>query len=112
MDIFAAFMFSGMVLRSIEREFGSASMAHKKIVGINIRASFVGLSLLALIYTGMGFVAGRHSEILKGVSSEQMLSTLTIHILGDYAGVMGCLAVSLACLTTAISLSCVFAEFM
>jgi LIVCS family branched-chain amino acid:cation transporter len=35
-----------------------------------------------------------------------------LKVLGPYAGPIACVAVALACLTTAIALACIFAEFV
>ena len=41
-----------------------------------------------------------------------MIATISTHVLGAYGGIVVCLAVAFACLTTSIALSTVFAEFV
>ena len=60
----------------------------------------------------MAVIAAIHGEVLVGVPSERMLMELAIAVLGPYAGYVICISVSLACLTTAISLALVFSEFL
>jgi LIVCS family branched-chain amino acid:cation transporter len=50
--------------------------------------------------------------VLENVAHDQQLGTIANHILGPYAGIVANVAVSLACLTTAITLSVVFADFV
>jgi LIVCS family branched-chain amino acid:cation transporter len=64
------------------------------------------------VYVGFSYVAAFNSEVLSGVASDELISAIAIHVLGPYAGVIVCVAVALACLTTAIALSSVFAEFI
>ncbi|MCB9228689.1 MAG: branched-chain amino acid transport system II carrier protein [Deltaproteobacteria bacterium] len=112
MDLFASFMFSSVVLSGIRKSSPSITSKPAELSKVYLKASFTGMGLLAAIYTGMCYVAGRHSNGLQGVSADQLLSHLTMKILGPYAGIVVCLAVSLACLTTAISLAQVFTEFV
>ena len=43
---------------------------------------------------------------------DQLISSIANHLLGTYAAAVACVAVALACLTTAIALTAVFAEFI
>src|SRR5204863_642410 len=43
---------------------------------------------------------------------EELLSAITLKIAGPYAGLLVCLTITFACLTTAIALITAFAEFM
>lgn len=112
MDIFAAFMFSSVVLNSIKSMYPQVGMDQNKLLGVCFRAGIIGMAILAAIYMGMCFVAAYHGQGLEHVPKEQILATLAIRILGSSAGIVVCAAVSLACLTTAISLSLVFSEFV
>ncbi|MBC61649.1 MAG: branched-chain amino acid transporter [Zetaproteobacteria bacterium] len=110
MDIFGSFMFSGVILSSIKSKFTLKS--EKDFISISFLAGIIGMGALALVYMGICFVSSRYVDILSGVPTERLLSVLTLHLLGPYAGIIVCIAVSLACLTTAISLALVFSEFV
>lgn len=112
MDIFAAFMFSGVVLSNMKEQYPHIEKDPKKMLRICFFSGSIGMIFLALIYWGMCFVAAYHGAEFYGVPKEELLARLTISILGSKAGVVVCLAVALACLTTAISLAMVFAEFL
>jgi LIVCS family branched-chain amino acid:cation transporter len=111
MDIFAGFMFASVLLVSMKNSFPKES-SDKKLLFLSIQSGVVGIGCLAAVYWGMSYVASLHASCLDGVSADKLLSALTINILGQYAGVLVCVAVCFACLTTAISLSLVFSEFM
>lgn len=76
------------------------------------QASIIGAALLSLIYVGFSFVSAFNSEQLAAISKDQVLGQIALVVLGPYAGIVACVAVALACLTTAIALACVFAEFL
>lgn len=112
MDLFAAFMFCNIVLAGIKKSSPEIIKQPKQLMLCYLKSSTIGMGLLALIYAGMCLVASYHAKTLAGVGHDKILSTLTLKLLGPYAGIIVCLAVSLACLTTAISLVVVFTEFL
>jgi LIVCS family branched-chain amino acid:cation transporter len=77
-----------------------------------LKASCIGAFLLGFIYVGFSYVAAFNSQSLMGISKDQVLATLSQQILGPNAGIIASIAVALACLTTAIALAVVFAEFL
>ena len=79
---------------------------------MTLKASCIGASLLAIVYVGISFVAAGHSEYLGKYPTEEMLGQLSMKMLGPYAGIIAVLAVAMACLTTAIALAAVFAEYI
>lgn len=113
MDLLGAFFFSSVVLASLKKNILLTNKDNtKRLLGITLRASAIGAVLLALVYIGFSYVASYHSEALSNVSSDELISIIAVHVLGSHAAIVACVAVSLACLTTAIALSAVFAEFV
>lgn len=113
MDIFASIFFAVVVIPAFKQIFGNNLEKHKQgVMRLAIKSSLVGVFLLGFIYTSMSFIASFHAADLVNIPSEQFLGTIANHILGHYAGLVANVAVSLACLTTAISLAVVFAEFL
>lgn len=113
LDLFAALFFSATILAMIKKISGSKeSQDNKKMAVIAFKSSIVGASLLGLVYLGMSFVTARYSSLLSSVPDEQLFISIARHILGDTGGIIVCLAVILACLTTAIALTAISAEFI
>jgi LIVCS family branched-chain amino acid:cation transporter len=79
---------------------------------VSFKASGIGIGLLAAIYVGFSYVAAHYSASLALVPPDELIATVAVQVLGEYAGIVVCSAVSLACLTTAIALSSVFADFI
>ncbi len=114
MDLLGAFFFSSVVLECLRKEYPLTNerSSHKRLLILMLKASCIGAFLLAIIYVGFSYVAALHSENLVSIGKEELLSTLAKQILGPYAGIIACVTVALACLTTAIALTTVFAEFI
>ncbi|MBP9841810.1 MAG: branched-chain amino acid transport system II carrier protein [Simkaniaceae bacterium] len=106
MDLLAAFFFSSLVCTRLKRE------KSKSLVAPVLKASCIGGGLLSLIYIGFSYVAARHSVELSDVPMEQLLGTLGHIVLGPYAGFFVCMSISLTCLTTALALTVICAEFI
>ncbi len=113
LDLFAAFFFSSVVLVSLKRrggDLGGAGHIRGRAIFM-LKASGIGAALLAFVYTGFSFVASYYARTVGVVPDDELLGVLSSHILGGSAGFIGNAAVALACLTTAITLAAVFADF-
>ncbi len=114
MDLLATFFFSSIVLKSlesVERQQGHTKN-FRNVIFLTLKASLIGMGLLAFIYIGFSYVAAFHGANLTGLGRGDLLGAVALQILGSSAGIIAILAVSLACLTTAIALAAVFAEFL
>lgn len=106
MDLLAAFFFSSTILSILKkRQIPSG----KKTA---LKASLIGAFLLAVIYAGFSYLAARHAGNLAQVSKDELLSVIALNLAGTKAGLIACLAVGLACLTTAIALISAFSDFV
>lgn len=113
MDLLAAFFFSSVVIFCLKKSLASEEKANYKLLTtLTLKASCIGASLLGIVYIGFSYVSALHSTSLAEIPPNELLPSLAILILGPYAAIIACIAVSLACLTTAIALSAVFAEYV
>lgn len=112
MDLLGAFFFSSVVIMGLKNAVGSESSTPKKLIFTALKASGIAAFLLSLIYIGFSSVASYHSAALENATADQLISQISLHLLGPYAALVACIAVALACLTTAIALVAVFAEFV
>ncbi|MCI5052804.1 MAG: branched-chain amino acid transport system II carrier protein [Simkaniaceae bacterium] len=101
MDLLAALFFSSNVLKAIK--------GHKNAKATTIWASLIGGLLLCATYVGFCKVASLHPSI---PGSGDFLGALAMKIAGPYGGILVCITVTLACLTTAIALVSSFAHFI
>ena len=113
MDLMGAFFFSSMVILCLKKELLPVNRQDvRHLIKMTLKASCIGALLLGVTYIGFGYTAAYHSESLANVPQDKMLGLLALNILGSYGGIVAIVAVSLACLTTAIALAAVFAEFI
>lgn len=114
MDLLGAFFFSSIVLACLEKG-GNAKGEHKnykRLIFLALKASCIGAFLLSLTYVGFSYIAAFNSENLVNVGTDELAGRISLLVLGPYAGLVAGIAVALACLTTAIALASVFAEFI
>jgi LIVCS family branched-chain amino acid:cation transporter len=113
MDLLATYFFSHIVLLCLKNEVDpSIANDKKKLLSMSLKSSLIAVFLLGTIYAGFSYVAAYHSNSLIGIDSDKLLGVLAVNILGPSAAIIACGAVALACLTTAIALVSVFAEFL
>ncbi len=110
MDLLAAFFFSSIILSSLRDTI--VKYPQENLIKIALKSCLIGALLLALTYIGFSYIASYHSKNLSINSTDQLLGAITMKIMGPSAGIWICLTIALACLTTAIALSNVFAEFI
>lgn len=112
MDLLGAFFFSSVVIACLKPEQMSEEGKHRRILKLMGQASIIGAVLLSLIYIGFSYVSAFNADSLIGTDKDKILGQASLLILGPTAGILSSIAVALACLTTAIALACVFAEFL
>ncbi len=108
MDLLASFFFSSLVCSRVK----SGHTSKKTFLLSMLQASGIGALLLALIYVGFSFVAAKNAAALAHVSPEELLGHIGTLVLGNFAGMVVCLAVALTCLTTVIALTSISASFI
>ena len=108
MDLLAAFFFSSLVYNKLKEQQGN----RKSVLVPVFKASLIGAGLLSVIYIGFSYVAAHHSMALDGTTADQLLGRIGQIVLGQHAGLVVCMSIALTCLTTAIALTVVCAEFL
>lgn len=109
-DIFAALFFSSAIIPSFRQVLGDSD-CKKKLMALAVKSSLLGMLLLFAVYVGLSFVAANLRGGLVLVPQDKLLGVISTMTMGSTAGLFANLVVSLACLTTAISLAVVSAEF-
>lgn len=113
MDLLGALFFSSVVIANLTKGISPNSENRtKQLMKAALQAVAIGAGLLALVYVGFSYVASFHGAVLQGVRADELISVIASHVIGPQAAIIACAVVSLACLTTAIALAVVFAEFV
>lgn len=111
MDLFAAFFFSALIFKQIQNSLPS-NATDQHIMRIAIIPSILSSILLGLVYLGFVFLGSHYWPILGGVDAELMLPTIVTHVMGTYATMVIAALMMLSCLTTAVALNSIYAQYL
>lgn len=110
MDLLAAFFFSTFVLQHLEKKTINCSSNEKW--SLFIRSAGIGAGLLSAVYIALVYLGKTYATDLAQVPPEEMLGIVAQKAMGSFSAPIVCLAVVLACLTTAVVLASLFADFL
>lgn len=105
MDLVASFFFSGFVIKHLKVN----QQSHLKVF---FQASLLGAGLLYCVYAALVLLGWLYAPVLVNTSPQEMFGRIALESLGSMAAPFVCMAVIFACLTTAIALTSLFAEFL
>lgn len=111
MDLFAAFFFSSLIFNQIKENLPNTE-DHRAIIAAALKPSIVGALMLATVYLGFVFLGAHYGELIKDVTPELMLSTISTYALGSNAALLITVAVVFSCLTTAVALNNIYAQYL
>jgi LIVCS family branched-chain amino acid:cation transporter len=115
MDLIAAFLFATVVLPHFQKEVDADPSADKKkaLSKKMFFSSAIAAALLLFTYIGLCFISSYHGEAAGLASpSEDLLGAIAIKLLGPIGGFISAIAIVTACLTTAITLALIFADYL
>lgn len=112
-DLIAITFLSSLILSRLRQGLHPEQQHDARaIIRLGLQASFVGGLLLSLVYAGFCVASGLHGAQLASVDRADIFSSLTILILGEAGGCLANVTVAIACLTTAIALTAMFAMYL
>lgn len=113
LDLIGTIFFSGLIISSIKAHNGAKNvLTPKEVVVIGLKAGLIGGTLLGIIYTGFCLLAAKYSVHVAGVGQDQLLGALATLVLGARASILANVTMAMACLTTAIALTAIFADYL
>ncbi|PIS03435.1 MAG: hypothetical protein COT85_00185 [Chlamydiae bacterium CG10_big_fil_rev_8_21_14_0_10_42_34] len=108
MDLLAAFFFSAFVIKHLKDQ----SKSEENTLSTFFKAAMIGAGLLSIIYFILVVLGSMYAPQLANIPPQEMLGFIAQAALGPWAAPIVCLAVVLACFTTAIVLTSLFADFL
>lgn len=109
LDLIASFMFAPLVLTHFTR----GGTVGKSAFGKMVKACLIAAGLLSMMYIGLTYVASFYTPLLDpSHHPEERLSAISNYLFGPAGGLIACVAVVFACLTTAIPLVSIFASYL
>lgn len=115
MDLIASFLFATVVLPHFKKEVerDGSENKQKSLSKRILFSSIVAASLLLITYVGLCFISSYHSGAIDpSCPPEGLLGAIAIKLLGPVGGFIAATAVITACLTTAITLTLIFADYL
>lgn len=115
LDLIASFIFAPLVLSYFqydENNQNNVLQARQHVLKKMIKSCLIAGGLLALMFVGLTYLASYYTPLLPTHAPEERLAAISLHLLGSKGAFFSCLAVSLSCLTTAIPISVISAEYI
>lgn len=115
MDLIAAFLFSTLVLPHFQKntELEQPREQKRLLLKKMFLSSAIAASLLFCTYVGLCLVSAHHAQSLgMTYAPEKILAAIAMKVLGNIGGSLATIAVITACITTAITLVSIFADYM
>lgn len=115
LDLIASFIFAPFVMSHfmMNTENQDPQAARKEIFKKMVKASLLAASLLSIMYIGLTYLASFYTPYLDSAHKpEERLSVIALFILGPKGALISCLAVAMACLTTAIPMVSICADYI
>lgn len=115
MDLLGALLFATVIFPHLSK--GTEHMPKKAAQKVLRKrmgyASLIASILLMLVYIGMSWIAATHLSVQDtALPPEQLLLHISQNVLGPTGSLVSAIAIFFACLTTGISLSAVFAQYL
>lgn len=115
LDLIASFMFAPLVLSHFiaDGEGFTTPQGRKSILIKMFKASLIAAGLLSIMYIGLTHVSSYYTPLLdQAHQPEERLSLISMLLLGPHGALVSCLAVAMACLTTAIPLVSICSDYI
>ncbi|MBA3722177.1 MAG: branched-chain amino acid transport system II carrier protein [Parachlamydiaceae bacterium] len=111
MDLLAAFFFSQFVISYLRNQL-SAADENNSMLNIFCKSAMIGAGILSIVYFALVLLGSIYSPLLLDKPPQEMLGIIAMESLGSLAAPCLCIVIIFACLTTAIVLTSLFADFL
>lgn len=112
LDLLGALFFSSIILSIMRANTKHKGCSEQQYALVGLKGGLIGTSLLGLVYFGMSILGVYYGHGLEHINSGELFRDISLLILGGYGTLIVASAVLLACLSTAIALAAVIAEYM
>lgn len=114
LDLLGVIFTSGLLMTSLTYDASGRARTRREMILILLQAGILAAFLLGILYAGFVVVASMQSAAQEcaGVPEAKLLSVLAAILLGAGGGVLASITTIVACSTTAIGLTTIFAEYL
>lgn len=103
MDLLGAFFYCTVAFKSIKHATHHNSTLNP--TRLTLKSSIMGASITGAVYLGFMWIAHNHAASLQGLPEENMISAISMLVLGKFGAIFVCVSVSFACVATALALA-------
>lgn len=112
LDLLAAFFFSTFVIQHLRGKTTACDVQSKHTLSVFFRSALLGGAVLSCVYFVLVSLGSIYASHLTDCPPQEMLATIAAKTLGSFGAPCVCIAVVLACFTTAIVLASLFSDFL
>jgi LIVCS family branched-chain amino acid:cation transporter len=113
LDLLGMIFFASIIIHILKNNLGHmTNMQHHRLIATGLKGGFFGAALLTLVYVGMSILGVYHSHGLAGLNGGELFREIAFRVTGTYGTIIIAIAVLMACLSTAVGLSAVLAEYI
>lgn len=111
LDLIGALFFSSIILSIMRTNRQNKGCTEQQYALVGLKGGLIGTALLGIVYIGMSILGVYYGYGLENINSGELFREISLRILGGYGTLIVATAVLLACLSTAIALAAVIAEY-
>jgi len=112
LDLLSSLYFAAMIFHILKQKVNpETSNQPRALAWIALKAGLLGASLLGIVYVGMSYLGAYHGYGLENTKAE-LFREIAFRVLGSHGAFIIATAVIMACLSTAIALSAIVAEYL
>lgn len=113
LDLLGALFFAAIVLNILKKTLGKEISQNPRLLAwVGLKAGLIGVACLGAVYIGMSVLGAYHGYGLESANAGELFREISFRILGAHGAFIIATAVLMACLSTAIALSAVVAEYV
>lgn len=113
LDLLGGIFFSSIILHILKNTMGHALENNPKLLAsVSTKAGLIGVSLLGVVYIGMGFLGAFYGHNLSGTHPDVLFSEIAFKVVGNWGTALISIAVLMACFSTSIALAAAVAEYV
>ncbi len=113
LDLLGGIFFASIVITILRKTESNPDAANfNRLALLSFKSGILGVSLLGLIYCGLSYLGAYFGHGLETISEGELFSTISFKVLGPYGAAIIAIAVLMACYSTIIALTAVYAEYL
>ncbi len=115
LDLIASFIFAPFVLSYFISDEGKClenPETRRLVFRKMVKACSLAAILLSLMFIGQSFLASLYTPIMPAHAPEERLAAISLFLLGRKGAFFACMTVAMSCLTTAIPISVISANYI